>query len=75
MNRDTIQRLLKQNLFDVRSAILSEAGEPNTQVPEYDIYGNQAEENNYALNTIDNAQALEEGITYQLYHSNINIFQ
>ena len=67
MNRETIRRLLKQNLFDVHSAILSEAGEPNTQVPEYDIYGHQAEENNYALNTIDHSQELEEGITYQLY--------
>ena len=67
MYRATIQHLLKQNLFDVHSAIISEAGEPNTQVPEYNIYGHQEEENNYALNTIDHSQELEEGITYQLY--------
>ena len=54
--------MLKQNLFDVNSAILSEAGEPNTHVPQYNIYDHESEENNFSLNTIDNSQELKEGI-------------
>ena len=44
LNRDTIRRLLDKNLFDVHSAILSDAGEPNKYVPEQNIRENHSEE-------------------------------
>ena len=49
LNRDTIRKLLDQNLFDVQSAIISESGELNKFVPKQDIQEYQYEESNYSV--------------------------
>ena len=51
---------MKQNLFDIHSAILSEAGEPNIVVPQDTTHNLQHEEKDNPLDS--SASSQEEGI-------------
>ena len=51
---------MKQNLFDIHSAILSEAGEPHAVVPQHITHKLQHEENNNPLDI--SAFSEQEGI-------------
>ena len=70
LNRDTIRKLLEQKLFDVHSAILNEAGEPNKHVPKDAIQEYQYEESDNSVGK--NYGAKEQGNFFRLiYHVHI----
>ena len=66
LNRDTIRKLLEQKLFDVHSAILNEAGEPNKHVPKNNIQEYQYEESDYSVGK--NFGTKEQGIFFRLIY-------
>ena len=51
---------MKQNLFDIHSAILSEAGEPNVVVPQHNINKLQYQEKTNPSDESDSSQ--QEGM-------------